>query len=75
MLEQVAGRLGHTVAICRASYVHPRLLDDFTENRLGRTLARQILRRVRQPELSLPAMRAIEPLVARYLDPRRRAHA
>jgi DNA topoisomerase-1 len=73
VLEQVAGRLGHTVAICRASYVHPRLLDDFTAGRLA--IARQIRRRVPHAELSLEAMRAIEPIVARYLDSKRRAHA
>jgi DNA topoisomerase-1 len=79
VLEQVADRLGHTVTICRTSYVHPRLLEDFTENRLARSLARQIQRRVRHPDPSEPitiaALRAIEPVVARYLDPRKRAHA
>lgn len=73
VLEQVAARLGHTVAICRASYVHPRLLDDFTANRFA--IARQIRRRVPHGELSLEAMRAIEAIVARYVDTKRRAHA
>ena len=79
VLELVADRLGHTVTICRTSYVHPRLLEDFTENRLARTLARQIARRVPAPDseapISIQALRAIEPIVARYLDPKRRAHA
>ena len=79
VLEQVADRLGHTVTICRTSYVHPQLLEDFTENRLAHSLARQIPRRVRRPDPSEPitidALRAIEPVVARYLDPRKRAHA
>lgn len=83
VLEQVAARLGHTVTICRTSYVHPRLLEDFTEDRLARTLARQIRRRVRELDstepvtstITIAALRAIEPIVARYLDPRRRAHA
>ena len=79
VLEQVADRLGHTVTICRTSYVHPRLLEDFTENRLAHSLARQIRRRVRHPDpnepITIQALRAIEPVVARYLDPRKRAHA
>jgi DNA topoisomerase-1 len=79
VLEQVADRLGHTVTICRTSYVHPRLLEDFAQNRLARSLARQIRRRVRHPDpaepITIEALRAIEPIVARYLDPRKRAHA
>jgi DNA topoisomerase-1 len=79
VLEQVADRLGHTVTVCRSSYVHPRLLEDFTENRLARVLARQIARRVPAPDpkepISIQALKAIEPIVARYLDTKKRAHA
>jgi DNA topoisomerase-1 len=85
VLVAVAERLGHTPAICRKSYVHPRLLDDFAAARLEPALARAIRRRL-GPRISggagaaslidVRALRAIEPLVARYLDPaarRRRA--
>jgi DNA topoisomerase-1 len=79
VLQQVADRLGHTVTICRTSYVHPRLLEDFTQDRLARSLAQQIRRRVRDLDptepITIAALRAIEPIVARYLDPRKRAHA
>jgi DNA topoisomerase-1 len=78
-LERVAEQLGHTVTICRTSYVHPRLLQDFSENRLARSLARQIGRRVQPPEpgkpISVAALRSIEAVVARYLDTKKRAHA
>ncbi len=71
VLEQVADQLGHTPAICRSSYVHPRLLEDFTANRLARTLAPLVRRRLRArkhgDEIALDALRAIEPVVARYL--------
>jgi DNA topoisomerase I len=77
----VAQQLGHTPAICRASYIHPRILEDFAANKLS-VLARQVKRR---RELARPAatdaiavqtLRAIEPVVARYLDTaRRRRHA
>jgi DNA topoisomerase-1 len=81
VIGTVAEQLGHTVAVCRASYIHPRVLDDFSADRLG-TLARQVKRRIarrpRDPDgvLSAEAFRAIEPVVARYLDGgRRRRHA
>jgi DNA topoisomerase I len=79
VLERVADRLGHTVTVCRTSYVHPRLLEDFTQNKLAHSLARQIARRVpardgEQP-IEIAALRAIEPVVARYLDRKKRAHA
>ncbi|HEY5948429.1 MAG TPA: hypothetical protein VIV40_23190, partial [Kofleriaceae bacterium] len=71
VLEKVADRLGHTPTICRTSYVHPRLFEDFTANRLARTLAPLVRRRLRQhkakDEIAVEALRAIEPVVARYL--------
>lgn len=78
VLDQVAQRLGHTPAICRASYVHPRLFEDFTANRLARTLSRAVRRRVREHDgetLAVEALRAIEPVVARYLQVARRQRA
>jgi DNA topoisomerase-1 len=78
VLAAVAERLGHTPAICRKSYVHPRLLDEFTATGLDPALARAIRRRL--PErlarsvspcaaaIDVGVLRAIEPLVARYLD-------
>jgi DNA topoisomerase-1 len=79
VLDVVAAKLGHTPAVCRSSYIHPRVLDDFTANKLAPQLARQLHRRVGDIELKPEAidvetLRAIEPVVARYLDrqPRRR---
>ena len=71
LLEKVADRLGHTPTICRTSYVHPRLLEDFTANKLARTLAPLVRRRLRQhksrDDIAVEALRLIEPVVARYL--------
>jgi DNA topoisomerase-1 len=73
VLDAVAERLGHTPAICRKSYVHPRLLDDFAADRLDPALVRAIRRRLRRPaaigaaSVDVRALRAIEPIVARYL--------
>jgi DNA topoisomerase IB len=76
VLDKVADRLGHTPAICRASYVHPMLFEEFTANRLGRTLARAVRRRSTHQlgdEIAVEALRAVEPVVARYLATARRA--
>jgi DNA topoisomerase-1 len=77
-IAAVAEQLGHTVAVCRASYVDPRVVDDFTTGRLG-ALAPQIQRRIGKlrsggssSPIAIDALRAIEPVVARYLDRGRR---
>ena len=78
MLDTVAAQLGHTPSVCRSSYIHPQLLEDFTTNRLAGSLARAVQRRlhgkvgVTRDALSVEALRAIEPAVARYLEPSRR---
>ena len=73
VLETVAERLGHTVAVCRKSYVHPQLFEDFSANKLGE-LAKQIRRKTKSGNRSIDvgALLAIEPIVARYLE---KAHA
>jgi DNA topoisomerase I len=80
VLESVAARLGHTPAVCRASYVHPRLLDDFAAGRLASTVAARIRRAAGAAahgdaeRLPIATLRAIEPIVAAHLArPRRTA--
>src|ERR1041385_1917141 len=48
VLGAVADQLGHTTAVCRASYVHPRVVEDFATDRLA-LLAPQIRGRVGKP--------------------------
>ncbi len=79
VLDVVSSKLGHTPAVCRSSYIHPRVLEDFSENRYPSLLVRQLARHAGEvamkPEtIAVETLRAIEPLVARYLDkqPRRR---
>jgi DNA topoisomerase-1 len=78
VLCAVAAQLGHTPAVCRKSYVHPRVFDDFIADRLARTIARPIRRRLgariaatledgTAEALAVDALRAIEPVVMRYL--------
>lgn len=82
VIGAVAEQLGHTVAVCRASYVHPRVLEDFAAGRLA-VLARRIRRRIGKPPsrgsstwFAIDSLRAIEPIVSRYLDgSHRRRHA
>jgi len=76
VIAEVAQQLGHTPAICRASYIHPRVIDDFTANKLA-ALARQLARRAGKPPvhegtkpIAVETLRAIEPVVARYLEDR-----
>ena len=73
VIAAVAEKLGHTPAVCKASYIHPRVLDD-------ERLAAAIRRRVDDVELGPDAirvdvLRTIEPVVARALatPARRRA--
>ena len=66
VLAIVAERLGHTIAICRKSYVHPQLFEDFTSGKL-RALAGKIVRHTKAGAIDVDALRAIAPAVARYL--------
>ncbi|MGE0871392.1 MAG: DNA topoisomerase IB [Kofleriaceae bacterium] len=68
VLATVAEQLGHTVAVCRKSYVHPQLFEDFAANKLT-LLAKQVRRRcnVEPATIDVEALYAIEPIVARYL--------
>jgi DNA topoisomerase-1 len=80
ILARVANQLGHTPAICRKSYIHPQVIEDFMSNRLEKTLVRSLRRQVREVNehdsvIDVALLRAVEPAVARYLDARRRLHA
>jgi DNA topoisomerase I len=79
MLKKVASQLGHTPSVCRKSYIHPQVIDDFMSNRLAERLARQVRRQVREVDgdnpIDVTTLRAVEPAVARYLDMKRRRHA
>ncbi len=68
VLETVAAKLGHTVSVCRKSYVHPQLFDDFTSNKLGE-LAKSVRKTAKAANRSidLEALLAIEPAVIKYL--------
>jgi DNA topoisomerase-1 len=66
VIRVVAGRLGNTPAVCRASYVHPEIVAAFFEGTLRH-------RRVLQPQLpadgSVPAGEPAEPAAVDPLDP------
>ena len=48
-IEAVAGVLGNTPAICRKSYIHPAIVDAYTEGSLPRTRRSRKLRTVSSP--------------------------
>jgi DNA topoisomerase-1 len=66
-IARVAERLGHTPTVCRASYIHPRLIEDFSSGSIA-PLAKRIHRRAKTDTIDVASLRAIEPIVARYLD-------
>jgi len=71
----VAQRLGHTASVCRASYIHPRVIDDFQSGvllpKLGRALRSHTANlRLGSDAIRVDVLRAIEPAVARYLTRR-----
>ena len=37
-IDQVASKLGNTRPVCRSSYIHPGVLEDFRQGRLGQVL-------------------------------------
>jgi hypothetical protein len=59
--------------VCRGSYIHPRVLAEFTTGALAASLAKAakpVLAKLPPAEvatLGIGALRAIEPMVARYL--------
>ncbi len=74
VIESVAQRLGHTPAVCRASYVHSRIVEDFTSGRLADAIGAPIRRAcagatyTEADQVPVTTLRAIEPIVARYLE-------
>ena len=67
VIATVAAQLGHTPTVCRASYIHPRLLEDFAGGAIE-ALAKTVRRRAKAAAIDVVTLRAIEPVVARYLD-------
>ena len=76
VIEAVAERLGHTPSVCRKSYIHPRVIEDFHGNTLGAAVEKQVRRKLGRgveittsaDTISVMTLRAIEPVVAKYLD-------
>lgn len=57
-IESVAERLGNTVAVCRKCYVHPEVLDGYTEGVLLEMLKEPVPRRLSACIRGLPAEEA-----------------
>jgi DNA topoisomerase-1 len=61
IVKRVAAQLGNTPAVCRKSYIHPRLLSSYLDGSLQPVLATM-------PECSrAPELWAVEGLVMRLL--------
>ncbi|HEX4453873.1 MAG TPA: hypothetical protein VH143_23575 [Kofleriaceae bacterium] len=74
VIAVVAEKLGHTPAVCKASYIHPRVLDD---ERLAHAVRRRVGCDVAlaADSIRVETLRAIEPIVARALASRSRLRA
>jgi DNA topoisomerase-1 len=62
-LEDVAARLGNTVAICKKCYVHPAILEAYTNGQLPESHQRQ--RQMRRSRSLSPAERALIRFLSR----------
>ena len=68
-VEQVAARLGNTVAICRKCYVHPVVFDAYLDGSLVETLQQRLADEARAGEdLLRPDEAAVLALLHRRLD-------
>jgi DNA topoisomerase-1 len=74
VIAAVAEKLGHTPAVCKASYIHPRVLDD---DRLAQAIRRRVGYDVAlsADSIQVETLRAIEPIVARALASRSKLRA
>jgi DNA topoisomerase-1 len=66
VIEQVASKLGNTVAVCRKSYVHPAVIESYVDGSLsgGNRKEAPAIREVKRPRAGLAA---IERETARFL--------
>jgi DNA topoisomerase-1 len=64
-LERVAAELGNTVAVCRKSYVHPAVLDQFASGALTTTLEQARVAARRRP---IRGLRLPEAVTLRWLE-------
>jgi DNA topoisomerase-1 len=69
-IREVADRLGHTPAVCRKSYLHPRVLDDFATGGLASAFPPTLRARRRSPRRRAPARRRTAPRQAPPRGPR-----
>jgi DNA topoisomerase IB len=68
-VAEVSAYLHNTPAVCRSSYIDPRVFDRFDA---GQTIARALARLGDEPDLSRPSNRAaVERAVLRLLNDRR----
>jgi DNA topoisomerase I len=74
VIATVAEKLGHTPAVCKASYIHPRVMED---DKLAQAIRRRVGGNVAlaADSIRVDRLRAIEPIVARALASRSKLRA
>jgi DNA topoisomerase-1 len=66
VIAAVAEQLGHTPAVCRSSYIHPRLLEDGAVAAIEKQVRRRVPRN-RRGHVDASALRSVERIVSRFL--------
>ena len=64
-LEHVSSELGNTVAVCRKSYVHPAVIDQYTAGELSTAFCKAARTARRRP---VPGLRGPEVVALRWLE-------
>ena len=64
-LESVSAELGNTIAICRKSYVHPAVIDQYTSGELAETFRKTLASARRRP---VRGLRQPESVALRWLE-------
>jgi DNA topoisomerase-1 len=71
-MREVAGYLGNTPAVCRRSYVDPRVIDRYLD---GQTIARALGRVAEAEDGSLSVQGAVEKAVVALLEGKARSRS
>jgi DNA topoisomerase-1 len=66
VVREVADRLGHTPAVCRKSYLHPRVLDHFGDGDLAAAFPPRLRARATE-HIDVDVLRAAEPHLVKLL--------
>jgi len=71
VVKAVADRLGNTPAVCRSSYIDPRVFEAWRAGRLHRAVPQEAVRVTRKFETIALSLLRKEPALAKFLKRRK----